>query len=317
MIHLQSQKIFVAGCTGFLGKRVSLRLQKDGYRFVGTSKSLGVDFREKKQIKNYFEKEKPDIVINCATFIGGIKFGLDYMGEIFYNNVLINTYLIEAARKYQIKRFINPISNCSYPDTVGKDFKEDEWWDGPLHPTVLPYGFVKKGTWVQSFAYHHQYKMDFINLLVPNMYGPGDYFDEIRSHAMGGLIKKIVRAKENNLPEVIVWGSGKPVREWLYVDDCVKICIKSLSINPILEPINIGQGIGVSIKKLAFMIKKIVGYNGTLIFDTSYPDGAPYKVMNVERMKKIFKWIPSTKLEDGIKKTVHWYYKNSIKQKRK
>ncbi len=317
MKNIRSQKIFVAGCTGFLGKRVVERLKKDGYRYVGTSKSLGVDFREKKQIEKYFQKEKPDIVINCATFIGGIKFGLDYMGQIFYNNVLINTYLIDCARKYHIKRFINPISNCSYPDTVGGDFKEDGWWDGPLNSTVLTYGFVKKGTWVQSYAYHHQYKMDFVNLLVPNMYGPADHFDEVRSHAMGALIKKIVHAKENNQSEVIVWGSGKPVREWLYVDDCVKIFIKSLSITSTLEPINIGQDVGISIKKLAFMIKRIVGYKGKLIFDATKPDGAPYKVMNVERMKKIFKWVPSTKLEDGVKKTVQWYYKNCINKKKK
>lgn len=310
MKNLKSQKIFVAGCTGFLGKRVSLRLKNDEYRFVGTSKSLGVDFREKKQIEKYFEKERPDIVINCATFIGGIKFGLDYMGQIFYDNVLINTYLIECARKYHIKRFINPISNCSYPDTVGRDFKEDEWWEGPLNPTVLVYGFVKKGTWVQSYAYHNQYKMDFINLLVPNMYGPGDHFDEVRSHAMGALIKKIVYAKENNLPEVIVWGTGKPVREWLYVDDCVEIFIKSLKISPVLAPINIGQGVGISIKNIAFMIKRAINYKGKLIFDTTKPDGAPYKVMNVERMKKIFHCVPQTKLEDGVKKTIRWYYKN-------
>ncbi len=315
MKNTKSAKIFVAGCTGFLGKRVIKRLKRDHYNFVGTAKSLGVDFREKNQLEKYFSKEKPDIVINCATFIGGIKFGLDYMGQIFYDNVLINTYLIDCARKYNVKRFINPISNCSYPDAVDKDFREEEWWDGPLNPTVLTYGFVKKGTWVQSYAYNKQYGLDFVNLLIPNMYGSGDHFDEVRSHALGALIKKIVSAKENNLPEVIVWGSGKPIREWLYIDDCVEIFIKSLSINPILEPINIGQGVGISIKDLAYMIKKIVGYNGKLIFDLSKPDGAPYKIGNVNRMKKIFKWTPKTKLEDGVQKTIRWYYRNIIKKK--
>ena len=312
MKKAKRQKIFVAGGTGFLGKRVVKRLKEEGMDFVTTSLSMGVDFRNKEQVEEFFEKERPCFVINCATFIGGIQFSLEHEGEIFYNNVLINTNLIEASRKYGIKRFVNPISNCSYPGVVQKDFKEDEWWEGPLHPSVLVYGFVKKGTWVQSYAYHNQYGMDFINFLVPNMYGPGDHFDAVRSHAMGALIMKIVKAKEENLPEVIVWGTGKPVREWLYIDDCVEAFVRALKTPPVIEPINIGQGFGISIADMAKMIKKIVGFQGKLVFDTSMPDGAPYKVMNAERMKTIFDWLPSTQLEEGVKKTVDWYYKNVI-----
>ena len=246
-IDPKKEKIFVAGGTGFLGKRVLKRLKKDGYNCVTTSFSMGVDFRDKTQTEKFFEKEKPTIVINCAAYVGGIKFGMEHEGEIFYNNTLINTNLIESARKYKIKRFINPISNCSYPDVISKDFKEDEWWDGPLHKSVLVYGFAKKATWVQSYAYHNQYGMDFINFLVPNMYGPDDHFNEVRSHALGALIMKIVEAKEGNAPEVVIWGTGKPVREWLYVDDCVESFIRALDCAPSVDPINLGQGIGISI----------------------------------------------------------------------
>lgn len=280
--------------------------------FVTTSLSRGVDFRNKEETERFFEKERPVFVMNCAALIGGIQFVLEHEAEIFYNNVLMNTNLIEASRKYGIKRFINPIANCSYPGTVQGDFKEEEWWDGPLHPSVMAYGFVKKGTWVQANAYHNQYGMNFINFLVPNMYGPGDHFDEVRSHAMGALIMKIVKAKEENLPEVIVWGTGKPIREWLYIDDCVEAFMRALEIPSIVEPINVGQGVGISIAEMAKMIKEIVGYEGVLVFDTSKPDGAPYKVMSVERMKGIFNWLPSTPLEEGIKKTVDWYYKNRL-----
>jgi len=308
----KGKKIFVAGGTGFLGKRVVKRLKEEGVSFVTTSLSRGVDFRNQEETESFFEKERPDFVMNCAAIVGGIQFVLEHEAEIFYDNVLMNTNLIEASRKYSIKRFINPIANCSYPGTVQGDFKEEEWWDGPLHPSVIAYGFVKKGTWVQSYAYHNQYGMDFVNFLVPNMYGPGDHFDEVRSHAMGALIMKIVRAKKENLPEVVVWGTGKPVREWLYVDDCVEAFMRALEIPPIVEPINIGQGVGISVADMAKMIKKIVGFQGKLVFDTSKPDGAPYKVMNVERMKRIFNWLPDTPLEEGIKKTVDWYYKNRL-----
>lgn len=303
----QNKKIFVAGGTGFLGKRVVKRLEEEKVNFVSASLSLGVDFRDKIQIENFFERERPDIVINCAAYVGGIKFGMEHEGEIFYNNILINANLIECARKFGVKRFINPISNCSYPDVVQKDFKEDEWWDGPLHSSVLVYGFAKKATWVQAYAYHNQYGMDFINLIVPNMYGPEDHFNEVRSHALGALIMKIARAKEENLPEVIVWGTGKPVREWLYIDDCVEAFMRAMEIPSTIEPINIGQGIGVSIAKLAETIQNIVGYKGKLVFDSTKPDGALYKIMNVDRMKKILNWIPETGLEDGIRKTIKWY----------
>ena len=310
----KEKKIFVAGGTGFLGKRVIKRLEEEKLPYVTTSQSLGVDFRDYSQTENYFSKGKPDILINCAAYVGGIKFGMEHEGEIYLNNALINLNLFECARKFGIKRMINPISNCSYPDVLQKDFKENEWWDGPLHRSVLVYGFVKKANWVISVAYKTQYNFDTINLLIPNMYGPGDHFNEIRSHALGALIMKISNAKENNIDKVIVWGTGKPIREWLYVDDCVEAFIRALQITPQEEPINIGQEIGISIKDLAELIREIVGYNGELVYDTSKPDGAPYKIMNVGRCKKVFNWHPDTELKIGIKETVRWYYKNILKK---
>ncbi len=311
---IKYQKIMVAGGTGFLGKRVVKRLKGEGIPYIATSKSLGVDFRDYAQTEKFFQKERPDILINCAAFVGGIKFGMEHEGEIYFNNTLINLNLFDCARKYGVKRIINPISNCSYPDVVDKDFKESEWWDGPLHRSVLVYGFVKKSTWVLSVAYKSQHGLDVINFLVPNMYGPGDHFNEVRSHALGALIMKIANAKENNLDEVIVWGTGKPVREWLFVDDCVEAFLRGLTIKPQEEPINIGQGFGISIKDLAEMIKDIVGYKGRLVYDTTKPDGAPYKVMNIDRCKEIFNWHPNTDLKEGIKITVDWYYENILKE---
>lgn len=313
-MSIKVKKIFVAGGTGFLGKRVLKRLKEEKLTYVTTSQSLGVDFRDYSQTENYFLKEKPDVLINCAAYVGGIKFGMEHEGEIYFNNTLINLNLFECARKFGVKRIINPISNCSYPDVLQKDFKENEWWDGPLHRSVLIYGFVKKATWVLSVAYKSQYDLDVINFLVPNMYGPGDHFEEVRSHALGALIMKMVNAKERGLEKVLIWGTGKPIREWLYVDDCVEAFVRALYISSEEEPINIGQGKGISIKELADLIKDIVGYSGELICDTSKPDGASYKIMNVDKCKEIFDWHPDTELKIGIEKTVRWYYENILKR---
>lgn len=293
-----------------MGKRLIRKLQEKNIDYVTTSLSLGTDFRDFAQATAFLKKHKPDIVVHAATFIGGIKFGLDHMGEVNYYNTIMTANLIEASRIARVERFISPISNCAYPDVVGKDFKEEEFWDGPLHNSVVAYGMVRKAQYIQTWAYAGQYKMKFINLVFPNMYGPEDYFDEERSHALGALMMKIVEAKRKNKPEVNVWGSGKPVREWLYIDDGAEAIIRAFDTDYFVELVNIGVGKGISIREMAQLIKKIVGYKGKLVFDTSRPDGAPYKVMDVKRCKKVFKWLPRTKFEDGVQATYEWYTAN-------
>jgi len=301
------KKVFVPGGNGFLGQRVVKKLKEKNINFVSLSLRDGIDFRNFKQTIQLFEKEKFDAVINCAAFVGGIQYGYEKPGELFYNNIIMSTNLMEASRLTNVERFINPISNCTYPAHLTKNFKEEQWWDGPLHESVLAYGFARKASWVQSWAYYIQYGFKTINLILPNMYGPGDHFDESRSHALGALIMKFVEAKRKNIPEVVVWGTGKPIREWLYVDDGAEVLIKSLEIEPTIEPINVGVGKGISILELANLIKKVVGYEGKIVLDKSKPDGAPYKTMDNNKLKNIFNWVPPTSLEEGIKKTVEWY----------
>lgn len=302
-------RILVAGGTGFLGSAVIKRLTEKRINHVAISLSQGIDFRNLNKTVEYFSLHKPEIVIHTAAYVGGIKFGLDHAGEIYYNNILINTNLIEAARITGVKKLIIPIANCAYPDVVNREFKEDEFWNGPLNETVMVYGMVKKAQWAQSWAYTKQYGMQFVNLILPNMYGPNDYFNEERSHALGALLMKIVKAKLENSPQVTVWGTGKPVREWLYVDDGAEALVRAIDIDHFVDPINIGVGKGISIEDLTNLIKEIVGYNGKLVFDTTRPDGAPYKVMNISKCKKIFKWHPTTNLRNGIEKTYRWYAK--------
>ena len=303
--------VLLLGATGFLGKRLARRLRYEGMPFVPASRSLGTDLRDYAQFRRLFETHRDiEIVFHAAAYVGGIRFGLAHPGEIFYNNALLNAHLFELAREFGVKRIVNPISNCSYPRDVHSEFLEERWWDGPLDDSVMVYGFVRKASYVQSLAYQRQYGLATVNLIVPNMYGPEDHFDEVRSHALGALVMKIAEAKRRGEHEVVVWGSGRPVREWLYVDDCVEAMLRAAVIAQPDGPINIGVGYGVSIRELAEMIKTEVGYGGALTYDTSLPDGAPYKVMNIDRCKRIFDWWPQTALRDGIVQTVRWYFEH-------
>lgn len=303
------KKIFVPGGDGFVGSGVIKKLKEKNLEFSSISLKDGYDFRDFNKTKKLFEQEKFDAVINCAAFVGGIQFGYKYPGEIFYNNILMSTYLMEAARLTGVKRFINLLSNCVYPAHLIK-FKEKDLWLGSLHESVLAYGLARKASWVQGWSYKKQYNFDSIHLILASMYGPGDHFDEIRSHALGSLIMKFAEAKKKNLPEVVIWGTGKPIREWMYVEDGAEALIKALDIESQIEPINISRGEGISVLELANLVKETTGYDGKIILDKTKPDGTFCKIMDASKMEKVFNWFPPTSLEEGIKKTVEWYKNN-------
>lgn len=305
--------ILVTGATGFLGKNICKKLKKSNLQFVKTSLSLGVDLRNKKETDELFEKVQPRYLLNCASFVGGIQFNYKHFGEIFKNNLEMTINILEASRKYKVKRIVNPISNCVY-SAKAKSFREEDFWNGPLHESIMVYAFVRKAFWVGSWAYKKQYNMDIINLIFSSMYGPGDHFEEERSHAMGALIMKFVKAKIKNEPYVSVWGSGKPVREWLYIDDAAEAMIRAINIDAYIDPINIGVNRGISIMDMVKLIKLNVGYKGEIRFDLSKPDGALYRKTDGSRGEKLFKWKPSKNLNEGIRDTVDWYieHKNNV-----
>jgi GDP-L-fucose synthase len=306
--------ILVPGGHGFLGQAVMKELAAKGYNAVAVSKRDGVDFLSQEQTNAFFEKIKPDAVINCAAVIGGLAFVHEHPGSVLYQNTLLNLHLMEAARVAGVQLYVNPLANCSYPGKASV-FKEDEWWDGPLHESVLAFGFTKKASWVQAWAYAQQYGFQTSNLILPNMYGPGDYFDPTRSHALGALIMKFVTAKQQNAPHVIVWGDGTPIREWLYVEDAAELLVRALSAPPVLGPMNVGVGKGISILDLANVVKETVGYEGQIVLDPTKPNGAPVKIMNVDLQKQLFAWEPKTNLREGIQKTIAWYLQE-LKQAR-
>jgi GDP-L-fucose synthase len=304
--------ILVTGYTGFLGKRVCRQLETKNITYVGTSLQTGLDLRDRQATLNFFEKNKPTQVLNCAAFVGGIQFGYKHPAELFHNNLQMSLNLLEAAHMSKVRRIVNPISNCAYPGSA-TFFKEDEFWDGPLHESVMVYGFARKASWVGAWAYAKQYGLDVVNLILSNMYGPEDHFEEERSHALGALIMKIVRAKETAQKQVIVWGSGTPVREWLHVDDGAEAMVRALEVASTLEPINIGVGKGISIFEMAILIKELVGYEGELVLDASKPDGAPYKTIDGSRGAKHFGWSPERDFKQGVADAIHWYVKKGVK----
>ena len=298
--------ILVTGSTGFLGKRVCRMLDSQGVPYLGASLQEGPDLRERHETLAFFQEKKPTQVLNCAAFVGGIQFGYKHPAELFQNNLLMTLNLLEAAKISKVKRLVNPISNCAYPGDA-TFFKEDEFWNGPLHESVMVYGFVRKASWIGAWAYAKQYELDVINLILSNMYGPEDHFEEERSHALGALIMKIVRAKQTGQEHVIVWGSGKPVREWLHVDDGAEAMVRALDVAPYVDPINIGVGKGISIWEMALLIKDLVGYEGELVLDISKPDGAPYKTVDGSRGAKHFGWSPNRDLMQGVAEAIQWY----------
>lgn len=304
--------ILVTGCTGFLGKRVCRRLDALGITYTGVSLRNGPDLRDRQATLAFFDATRPEKVINCAAFVGGIQFGYKHSAEMFHNNMHMTLNLLEAAHKSQTQRIVNPISNCAYPGAATL-FKEDEFWDGPLHESVMVYGFVRKASWVGAWAYAKQYGLDVVNLILSNMYGPEDHFEEERSHALGALIMKIVRAKQLEQPQVVVWGSGKPVREWLHVDDGAEAMIRGLNVPPVSEPLNIGVGKGISIIDMASLVKELVGYEGQLVLDESRPDGAPYKTVDGSRAARHLGWQPGRDFKSGVADAIDWYIINGVK----
>jgi NAD-dependent epimerase/dehydratase len=298
--------ILLTGATGFLGKRVAKKLEERGLAFCKTSLSMGPDLRDAAAVHKLFAETKPDKVINCAAYVGGIQFGYKHPAELFRNNLLMTINLLDACKEFSVKRLVNPISNCAYPARA-TFFKENEFWEGSLHESVMVYGHARKTSWVGAWAYEKQYGLDSLNLILSNMYGPEDHFEEERSHALGALIMKIVKAKRENLPEVIVWGSGTPVREWLYVDDGAEAMVRGLDAPHSEQPVNIGVGKGISIIDMAKIIQEDVGYTGELKLDPSKPDGAPYKTVDGTRGGELLGWRPEKDFHVGIRETVQWY----------
>lgn len=309
--YFKDKKIVVTGGNGFFGTHIIELLKKvDCKIFVPKTKD-GIDFRKYQDCISYLTKTKPDIVINCAANQGGIAYHVGKQADLFLDNMLMGMFLMQASQQIGVKKFVNIVAGCSYPGYVeNEEMNEDEYWNGELHESIFSFGFPRKASTVYGLALKKQFNFNSIHLIMANMFGPGEHFNPDQSKALAGLMKKIYEAKKNNLPTVEVWGTGKPTRDWLYVKDGAEAILRATASYEDIKPLNIATGIGISIKKLAETIKKVVDYKGKLVYNTNKPDGALHKTFGTHKMKKILNWVPSTPIEKSVAETVEWFGKN-------
>lgn len=311
MDYYKNKKIAITGGNGFFGSYIVKRLQQISCEIFIPKTKKGLDFRRREDCVSYIGSIKPDIIINCAAKQGGIAYHTGKQADLFMDNMLMGLFLMEAAQIAGVAKFVNIVAGCSYPGYIEKtELNEEDYWNGRIHDSIFSYGFSRKASVVYGLALKKQYNFNSIHLIMANMYGPGEHFNPDQSKALAGLVKKIYEAKENNMPEVEVWGSGKPVRDWLYIKDGVEAVLKAGAVYNDIEPMNIATGVGVSIKELAETIREVIGYSGNLVYNTSKPDGALRKTFGIHKMKSQLQWVPKTTIEDGIRETVAWFSKN-------
>ncbi|MBT4652029.1 MAG: GDP-L-fucose synthase [Candidatus Pacebacteria bacterium] len=301
----KNKTVLVTGGAGFLGSHLVDLIKTMNPKKIIVPRSKDYDLREKavcaKLVKNI------DVVIHLAANVGGIGYNQEYPGTLFYDNLMMGIHLMEEARKAKVKKFVGIGTICAYPKFTPIPFKEENLWNGYPEETNAPYGLAKKMLLVQAQAYRDEYNFNAIYLLPVNLYGPGDNFDPKSSHVIPALIKKFVDAKNKKKPSVEIWGTGKPTREFLYVEDAAKAIILATESYNSTEPVNLGSSFEISIRDLAQTIKKVVGYKGKVVFNTDKPDGQPRRKLSVSRAKKEFGFESETSFEDGLKKTAEWY----------
>jgi GDP-L-fucose synthase len=310
MINLKEKSVIVTGGAGFLGKFVVKNLERRGCKKIFVPLIEEYDLRDIKEIKRMYGDADADIVIHLAAVVGGIWANRENPGKFFYDNLIMGVQLMEAARLTGIEKFAALGTICAYPKFTPVPFKEEDLWTGYPEETNAPYGLAKKMLLVQSQAYRQQYNFNSIFLLPVNLYGPGDNFDPSSSHVIPALIKKFHEAVVNNEKEVTVWGTGKATREFLYVEDCAEGIILATESYDKSGPVNLGAGFEISIFDLANKIKNITGFKGSIIWDSSKPDGQPRRCLDVTRAKNEFGFQASTDFDKGLQKTIEWYIKN-------
>jgi GDP-L-fucose synthase len=314
MSRIAAKRIVVTGGAGFLGKHIVRKLENRGCRQLFVPRSRDYNLVEMEAVKRLYRDTKPDIVIHLAARVGGIGANMNNPGSFFYENLMMGVQLIEVGRLLGIEKFVVIGTICAYPKFTPVPFKEENLWNGYPEETNAPYGLAKKMLLVQAQAYRQQYGFDAIYLLPVNLYGPGDNFDPGSSHVIPALIKKVLDAKDKAERKIVAWGSGKPTREFIYVDDAAEGIVLATEKYNKAEPVNLGAGFEISIKDLAELICELAGFAGKIEWDISKPDGQPRRRLDISRAKEEFGFEAKTDFREGLKRTIDWYRRRTEDQ---
>ncbi|TAN12879.1 MAG: GDP-L-fucose synthase [Chitinophagaceae bacterium] len=297
----KKSKIYIAGHRGMVGSAIVRRLQKEGFENLALRTSKELDLRDQQAVGDFFVREKPNYVFLAAAKVGGILANNTYRAEFIYDNLMIQNNVIHQAWKNKVTKLMFLGSSCIYPKMAPQPLKEEYLLTGLLEPTNEPYAIAKIAGIKLCDAYRAEYGCNFISVMPTNLYGPNDNYDLHNSHVLPALIRKFHEAKINNEPQVTVWGTGTPLREFLHVDDLADACLFLMKDYNEAGFVNIGSGTDISIAGLADMVKEIVGYQGKIVYDSSKPDGTPRKLMDVTKLKKLG-WQSTISLKEGIEK---------------
>jgi len=329
MSFFQNKRILVTGGAGFLGAFIVEKLRERGCKNIFIPRSKDYDLVEMDAVKRLYRDAKPDIVIHLAARVGGIGANRVNPGKFFYDNLMMGVQMMEAGRQVSVEKFVAIGTVCAYPKFTPVPFKEENLWNGYPEETNAPYGLAKKMLLVQSQAYRDQYGFNAIYLVPTNIYGPRDNFDPESSHVIPALIHKFIKAQREASskqkavgsnsaysivptsysppPSVVIWGTGKPTREFLYVEDAAEGILLATEKYNKPDPVNLGAGFEISIKDLVDLVTKLTGFKGKVLWDTSKPDGQPRRMLDVTKAEKEFGFKAKTKFEDGLRKTIEWF----------
>jgi GDP-L-fucose synthase len=300
----QADKIYIAGHSGMVGSAIERKLRAEGFNNLLTKSSTDLDLRNQVDVNSFFDFEKPDVVVLAAAKVGGIIANNNYRAEFIYENLMIEANVIHAAYQNKVKKLLFLGSSCIYPKLAPQPLKEEYILSGYLEHTNQPYAIAKIAGIELCAGYRAQYGCNFINAMPTNLYGPNDNYHPENSHVLPALIRRILIAHKDKEATVTIWGTGAPRREFLHVDDLADACYFLLKNYDQAGLVNIGLGVDLTIKDLALLIAKMVGYTGSLIFDASKPDGTPRKLLDTTKLN-LLGWKPSITLEDGIQRTIN------------
>ena len=306
----KNAKIYVAGHRGMVGSALWRLLEHRGYTNLVGKTSRELDLRNQESVGRFFREEKPEFVFLAAAKVGGILANNTRPGEFIYDNLAMETNIISEAHKNGVEKLLFLGSSCIYPKLAPQPIREEALLSGPLEPTNAPYAVAKIAGILLCQSFNRQYGTRYIAAMPTNLYGPEDNFDPESSHVLPGMIRKFEEARKKDLPEVILWGTGTPKREFLHVDDLARACLHLMECYEKGEPINVGTGEDCTIRELAEKIREATEYRGKIRWDSSKPDGTPQKLLEVSRIHELG-WHHTISLEEGIRTTLEWYRKHA------